>query len=231
MHEAAAALRKMSAAAPISHRVESSRTAGNLTIVGLIGAIGAGKSTVAIMMGEMGCAVFDADKAGHEVLQRPDVIRRLQSLLGHDIVNDAGAVDRGKVGAIVFADPAKRRDLEVVVHPAIRDLFESAKQNAMDQHVDILVLEAPVLLEAGWNDACDLLVFVDAPREQRIERLKVRGWTEADLTAREAAQWPNDQKSALAQFVVTNDSSLAACRQQVNLILDQVRPSHVKGVS
>lgn len=199
-------------------------------VLGLIGAIGAGKSTVAKMLGDLGCQVFDADKAGHEVLSKPAIARRIVESFGNDIVDASGVVDRRKVGRIVFDDPGKRLHLESIVHPAIRELFESAKSTAKASGI-ILVLEAPVLLEAGWNDACHFLVFVDAPRELRMERLRARGWNEAELTRREAAQWPNEKKRAIAQFHVTNDGSMDACRRQVNQILDRVRQLHVKGAS
>lgn len=197
-------------------------------VLGVIGAIGAGKSTVARMFAEAGCQVFDADRVGHEVLADSKIVRRLVAAFGNEILNAQGAVDRGKVAQQVFADATKRRQLEELVHPAIRDRFEAAKDAAQSQGAPILILEAPVLLEADWQDACNALIFVDAPRAMRQARLRSRGWDEAELARREAAQWPNDIKRTYAQFHLRNDGSLEACRRQVDQILHRVRQSTSK---
>ena len=184
---------------------------GAKPVVGLIGAIGAGKTTLAAAFGARGADVINADALGHEALERPDVRQKLIARWGERIVRPDGRLDRRVIGGIVFAESAERTALEQLVFPYIREraLEEIAKAQA-DPAARLVVLDAAVLLEAGWNTACDRIVYVDAPRDERLARLAARGgWTAADLTAREAAQWPAAEKRRHADAVVVNDGDPA----------------------
>ncbi len=116
------------------------------------------------------------------------------------------AVHRKALGAVVFAQPEKLRELERILHPRMRRTFEKAiARTQRKQAATLIVLDAAILFEAGWNDLCDLVAFVDAPREIRLARLgAARGWNEEQLRSREQAQLPPDRKRARADLVIAN---------------------------
>ena len=194
-------------------------------VIGLIGAIGAGKSTVAALMGSLGGFVVDADKIGHEVLDEPAVCDQLTERWGASILRDDGTVNRRAVGAIVFADPAERKVLESVVFPRIHE--REGEQFALadaDPAARFIVLDAAVLVEAGRDEVCKKLVFVDAPREERLKRLIARsGWTADELTRREAAQLPLAEKRRLADATLDNDGDPGELRDAVAALLRRWR--------
>ena len=194
-------------------------------VIGLIGAIGAGKSTVATLMGSLGGSVVDADKIGHEVLDEPAVRDQLTERWGTSILRDDGTVNRRAVGAIVFADPAERKVLESVVFPRIHE--REGEQFALadaDPAARFIVLDAAVLVEAGRDEVCKKLVFVDAPREERLKRLIARsGWTADELTRREAAQLPLAEKRRLADATLDNDGDPGELREAVAALLRRWR--------
>ncbi len=183
--------------------------AQNKPVVGLIGAIGAGKSTAGRMLTHLGGCVVDCDKLGHAALDRDDVKRQLSDRWGERVLNPDGTVNRRAVAAVVFADPAERAALEAIVFPVIRALAEHDIARAgADAGCRFIALDAAVLLEAGWHDACNKIIYLDAPRDTRLARLLARsGWGAHDLAARESAQWPADTKKARADAVVCNDGT------------------------
>lgn len=194
---------------------------GPKAVVGLIGAIGAGKSTAAKCLAARGAHVVDADALGHEALRQPDIIAKLAALWGDPVRKPDGTLDRKEIGRIVFADPDQRNALEAVVFPYItgRARAEIAAAQA-NPAVAFVVLDAAVLLEAGWGEMVDKLVYVDAPRAVRVARLANRsGWTESELTAREAAQLPADAKKARAEAILSNDAGPEALQDRVDTLL------------
>lgn len=198
---------------------------GPKPVVGLIGGIGAGKSTAAKCFAVRGGQVIDADVLGHEALRQPEVIESLVRRWGEGIRRAGGSLDRREIAKIVFADATEREALEATVFPYIagrtRELITAGQANP---GVAFVVLDAAVLLEAGWGDVVDKLVFVDAPRAARVARLAARGgWTEAELAAREAAQWPAEEKKAHADAVLVNDSGAAELQVQVDDLLARWR--------
>src|SRR5205085_8506223 len=133
-------------------------------------------------------------------LRQPEVVAQVVARWGRGVLDDAGQIDRGKVGAMVFADPAEREALEAMVHPWItRRLCEELAAARADPAVPFVVLDAAIMLEAGWESACDLLVYVHAPRAVRLRRVaEQRGWSPAAVAAREAAQLPLAEKARRA---------------------------------
>jgi dephospho-CoA kinase len=178
-------------------------------VVGLIGGIGSGKSLVASCFARLGARVIDADALGHEALRQPEIRDRIVQRWGQGILNDAGEIARRKLAAIVFADAAERQALERLVFPWIeRRIREELHRARRDPQVRVAVLDAAILLETGWDRHCDVIVFVDAPLEQRLERLTTkRGWTIKEVEARENAQLPIPEKRSRADVVVGNDAS------------------------
>lgn len=189
-------------------------------VIGLVGAIGAGKSTVAKLLAAQGGMVIDADRIGHEALDREEIRERLVARWGNVLKSD-GTVDRRAVARIVFENPAERHALEQLLFPMIRRKCEDEIQKT-EQNVDMkfAVLDAAVMLEAGWHGVCDHLVYVDAPRDLRLQRLERRsGWTAEDLDARESAQMPAEVKKRYATDILMNDGRLEELELKVGELL------------
>lgn len=190
-------------------------------VVGLVGGIGSGKSAVAGAFARQGAAVVDADPIGHQALHDPAIQDRARELWGERILDGAGHVDRKKLAAIVFASPVERAKLEHVVHPWIGERIraEIARRQA-DPTVTFVVLDAAVMLEAGWNKVCDRLVYVHAPRATRVARVaEQRGWSETELAHREVAQWSLTAKATLADAAVDNSGPRNAVQEQADRLL------------
>lgn len=192
-------------------------------VIGLVGAIGAGKSTAARCLARRGGAVIDADAIGHAVLELPAVKRGILERWGRrgPLLKPDGKLDRRSIAAVVFGDPAERAALEGMVFPAIRE--QAAAEIAAARNnpaVRFVVLDAAVMLEAGWDSVCDRLIYVDAPRDLRLSRVAARsGWAAADLDAREAAQMPAAEKMRRADAVVVNDGPPEALQEAVDELL------------
>jgi dephospho-CoA kinase len=190
-------------------------------VVGLIGGIGSGKSKVAAAFAARGARVIAGDDLAHEALRQADVKERIAERWGRGVFDERGEVVRGKLAAVVFADPAERLALEAIVHPWIRARIRHDVEEARrDPAVPVVVLDAAIMLETGWNEICDRLVFIDAPKEERLRRVTgQRGWTADDLQARERAQLPLTEKAARADHALDNSGSLDHLGHQVDELL------------
>ena len=187
-------------------------------VVGLVGGIGAGKSTVGQALARHGGKVVAADPIGHEALEQPDLRARILDVWGgRDILTLQGTIDRKKLGRIVFPSPVERSRLEHLVHPYIeRRIREEVARAQADPAAKFVVLDAAIMLEAAWADVCDKLIFVDAPRDVRLARVRTqRGWTDQDLANREAVQMPTDKKKERADAVIDNGGAPEAAAAQV----------------
>lgn len=190
-----------------------------MKIIGLLGGVASGKSTVAEMFRELGAGILDADRAGHEVLKLPAIRAAIGGRWGQAVIGPDGEVDRKALAGIVFA-PAPEglkqlAELERITHPEIRRRILDQAQKLAANGTKVSILDAPVLLKAGWADVCDALVFVDAPLEQRQARASRRGWSAEELARREAAQEPIEEKRRMADFVLENSGDLSYIRTQV----------------
>lgn len=195
-------------------------------IIGLAGGIGSGKSTIARAMAQEGGFVIDADALAREALTRPAVRDELVAWWGDGILDDQGCVDRSRIARIVF-DPrnaGERERLEALVHPIIaaeRERLIAAAE--ADPGARFIVLDAPLLFEVGLNRSCDRVVFVEADRATRLERVsRTRGWDEAELERREKNQWGLDRKKVLSDDIIVNDASEAASVAQVRHLLSRI---------
>jgi dephospho-CoA kinase len=199
-----------------------------MRVIGILGGVASGKSEIARLLAERGCVILDADRAGHEVLEQPEVKHILTARWTNAILAPDGRIDRAAIARIVFPAPtasvsyvaradAERRFLEQLTHPRIGAMLQQqiAKCETGAQ-VPAVVLDAPLLLEAGWNEFCTTIVFVDAPREVRLARAAARGWSAAQFAAREAAQYSLDSKRRHAGYVIQNGDSLAAVAAEVD---------------
>jgi dephospho-CoA kinase len=189
-----------------------------MKVLGLVGGVACGKSFVAECFRDLGALVLDGDRAGHEVLNEPDVIAALRQRWGDSILTDDGSVNRRAVGEIVFALDGRDelRFLESISHPRIAARFRAAIDAARQAgNVPAVVLDAALLFDGGWDKLCDVVIFVSVPREMRLKRATARGWSEADLIAREAVQLPLDEKRHRSGYVIDNSGTTDETRQQV----------------
>ena len=167
-----------------------------MLIVGLIGRIGAGKSTVARLLAERGADVIDADRIAHEELETEGVRAVLAARFGSGVVKADGRIDRPAVAAAVFgptpAHESALRDLEAIIHPRVRLRMEREieRLRGMSGRAGgrrVVVLDVPLLVRSGWAERCDRLIAVECEEAERRRRLAARGWTPEQQAAREAA--------------------------------------------
>jgi dephospho-CoA kinase len=206
-----------------------------VVIVGVVGGIGSGKSAVCRWVADRdhSIRVINADQDGHRALQRPDVQAQLRNAFGPEIFSPEGTVLRSRLAKHVFGDtPAHeqaRRRLEGILHPAIVGLREKQlSELSSSGDVQAVLVDAPILLEAGWHDRCDAVVFVEVPRDLRLNRIQQRGWTDEELARREASQWPLDRKQAASDFVVDNSGTLDNAGAQMYEYIQRLVASDVK---
>ena len=180
-----------------------------MIILGLVGGVASGKSSVALDFQKLGGCVLDGDRLGHEALSLDDVKQALVERWGDRILSDNGELKRSAIAEIVFAESAEAKEelafLESVTHPQIESrLIERLEQLRQMERFPLVVLDAAIMFKAGWNEICDQIVFVDAPRELRLKRAKLRGLTEEQFNAREAAQLSVDDKKKRSNIVIDN---------------------------
>jgi len=187
--------------------------------IGLLGGVASGKSLVAKEFEQLGAGRLDCDQVAHQVLQLPEVVRAIRQRWGDRVLDPSGQVDRQQVAKIVFAPTSEgrkeRKFLEQLTHPLIADRITQQRDQLAGEGFRIVVLDAPLLLEAGWDKLCSVLVFVFAPRDVRLARAAGRGWTEAEFSAREQAQIPIELKRQRAHFEVDNSGPLEHTREQL----------------
>ena len=196
-----------------------------LPAIGLLGAPGSGKSTVARMFESLGCAVIDADRLAHEAMHDAEIHQTLVGWWGPGIMAQ-GVVDRQRLGEIVFQNPAERARLEGLVHPYVHRRRQALRRAVMQSEpvsARAVIEDCPLLIEAGLAQDCDAAVFVHAPLALRRARvLAERGWSADDLARREAAQAPLDTKRAAADYIVDNTGDRGAVRERVSGVLNQI---------
>lgn len=198
-------------------------------MIGLVGGVGCGKSHLARLMREKHpIEIVEGDLAGHAVLMEPAVKKSLREAFGDGIFTPSGEVNRREVGRLVFgSEPQQqmaRKKLEQIVHPRISEIL--ARQVALAQSrpdVEAVILDAAILLEAGWRHICDAVAFIDTPLAERIERVtNSRGWSRGDLMSREESQFPLERKRKEADYVVDNSGDVQAALSQLEAVYSRV---------
>jgi len=193
-------------------------------IIGILGGVGSGKSTVAAEFAKIGCAVIDADKIAHELLDKKNVQDKIVDLFGKNILDSSGKIDRKKLADIVFADADKLLSLNSIVHPLVLGRAEQLiKRYNRQNQVKAIVLDMPLLVEAGWAERCDKLIFVDCGRQLRINRARKLGiWGENQLKIRENFQISLDKKVDIADNMIDNNSDFSGLAKQVADIFSNI---------
>ena len=198
-----------------------------IPVLGIIGGIGSGKSSLPRSVRKFRLGILDADSIAHDLLREPEQIGRLVQEFGTGIRGSDGQISRGHLAEIVFGERPEqlmaRQKLEAILHPAVRK--ECLRQiQTVPQDVDFIILDAALLLEAGWTDLCDALVFVDTALPLRQARVSAsRGWSSGELERRERCQWPVDRKREFADFVIDNSGAAEASGRQFEEALQAVQ--------
>lgn len=197
-----------------------------MIIFGLTGGIASGKSFVAGLLAEQGAVALDADRHAHAALAEPAVVEQLVERWGEAILDEDGSLRRSEIAGRVFgegeAGTTERRFLESLVHPRVRERLEAELAAAAAAGVPAAVLDIPLLIEAGWADRCDAVLFIETPDATRLARAEARGWGANELARREASQTSIAEKRSQADAVIrgdrevtTRDDVLAAWRRWV----------------
>lgn len=183
-------------------------------VIGIVGGIAAGKSTVAALFEEAGLVRVDADAEARRATAAPSILAALAARFGPEVLRPDGQLDRAALARIVFRDRAEKADLEAITHPVIRAaiLDRIARSHAEGRSV---LLDAPLLLEGPLAGRCDAIVFVEASTETRRARAIARGWTEEEWRSRERSQLDLALKRAAARATIANDGDLDDTRRQV----------------
>ncbi len=186
-------------------------------IIGILGGISSGKSTVAAEFAKLGCKVIDADKIVHELLQKTGVRKKITTLFGRAILNSAGEIDNRKLAKVVFANTEKLLLLNKIIHPLVLERTEELIERYNHQsQIKAIVLDMPLLAEVGWAKRCDRLIFVNCKRKIRIDRAKkMKGFDENQIKIRENFQISLDNKASIVDNVIDNNSDFQALVRQV----------------
>lgn len=181
-------------------------------LVGLTGGLATGKSTVSEILRALGCVVIDADVLAREVVQPGEpALAAIAREFGPEVLQPDGTLDRKRLGAVVFADPARRKRLEAITHPAIRDRFRARLAELEEQGFEgIVVWDAPVMIESGGYRDVDRLIVVITDEATQRTRALARDGDRADAERKIASQMPLADKARLADHVVDNSGDRAA---------------------
>jgi len=195
-------------------------------LIGLVGGIASGKSCVSQLFRDLGAEVINADQLAHQVMQDSAVIQLLVQRWGEIVIDDKQQLDRSAIAKVVFAETksgqAELDWLESQLHPRIRSMIEPKLDRwRSDPKVSAAVLDAPVLIKAGWHLLCDELVFVEASLPIRLQRARKRGWADGELQRREKLQTPLSEKRRLSTFVIQNDGDSEFTARQVKAFWNQ----------
>jgi len=183
-------------------------------ILGVTGSYASGKSSVARMLGELGAAVIDADKIAHDLIRpgRP-AYKEMVRIFGKGILKKDKHIDRASLGCSVFGDERLLKKLDQSLHPRI---ITAIKEGIRASRAKVVVLDAPLLLEAGLGQAVDKLIVVVASRAKQIQRARKKtGMSVSGISQRIDAQRPLEEKSAMADFIIDNNSTLQKTKKQV----------------
>ncbi len=193
--------------------------------VALTGGIATGKSYVLAKLRELGIPCLDSDSLAHGVMAPgTEATSAIAARFGAEVLAEDGAVDRAKLGPIVFADRSARRDLEAIVHPAVyRAIAAGMRAFAMLGEYPVAVVDVPLLFETGHGQEFDRIIVTACPEALQVQRLRARGLTETQARQRLAAQMPTVEKVAKADYVIRTDGTFEETDQQIDAVLEDLR--------
>jgi len=186
-------------------------------VIGLTGGIGTGKSLVSQILQEFGAGLIDADKLGHQAYQPHSTPwSEVVAAFGTEVTLPDGAIDRKKLGAIVFADASKLALLNKIMHPKIAEMAQAEIDHLKVQGFSVVVLEAAVLIEANWMSLVSEVWITVAPEELVVKRIQIRNkLPEEAIISRIRSQLSQEERVTYAHVVISNDKDEHALREQV----------------
>lgn len=185
-------------------------------IIGIMGGIGSGKSTVANEFEKLGCKIINADKIAHDLLEENNVRQEVVGILGNDIIDSEGNIDRKKIAEIVFNNSELLFKLNNIIHPGVLQKTEELiEQYNQDNQCKAVILDMPLLVEVGWDKCCDKLIFVECDEITRENRVKSKFSQKNHIKYRENFQISLDKKKNIADNTVNNNSDFSALVRQI----------------
>jgi len=193
-------------------------------VIGLTGGIGTGKTEVTHVLRELGAVVFESDKVAHSSYEPgTEAHGQIVSCFGEEVLSESGFIDRKALGKIVFADSARRRELEEIVWPATRKLTLALLKEEENRGTEVVVVEVPKLFESGWDKLADAVWTVESPRGEIDKRVEERsGLNKSEVDARVAAQLTQEQRTDKADVTIMNDGTLEDLRAQISRIWESI---------
>ncbi len=193
-------------------------------VIGIVGGIGAGKSTVAQVFGDLGCVVSDSDASVREIMSDLGVIQQLVEWWGREIFGSDGKIDRSKIAQIVFDQPFERRKLEGLIHPLVHERRRALIAQAIEDGAAGVIIDAPLLFEAGVDSECDAVIYIETPADIRQSRVqKARGWDAGELDRREKTQLGLEHKRKRSDYTVANLGSPDELKGRAARVLASIR--------
>jgi dephospho-CoA kinase len=194
-----------------------------MKVIGLTGGIGSGKSTVSMFLAELGAVIIDADKIGHQVLDTDsEVWKQIVAAFGKKVLTPDGQIDRKKLGGLVFKESKALSRLNRIMHPRIYDVIKAQLEQHRKQGADVVVVEAPLLIEAGWVTMVDEVWVTVAPLATVLERLEQAGMSGTEAMARINSQLPAEERSKHPNVVIDTDCSLDELKVKVSKLWQKI---------
>ncbi len=190
--------------------------------VGLTGNFGMGKSTVAEIFGNLGAYVINTDKIVEELLKDNLIIDEIKKLFGEKILKD-GKLDKKSMADIVFDNPLMRVSLENIIHPKVFEKIDEIIKNIPDKgEPKIVVIEAPIIFERGYQNRFDIIITVYTSEEKAIERLQKKGFSKDEAIKRLKSQFPIEMKKSKSDYIIDNSGSIEETKSQVKEIFQKL---------
>ncbi len=200
------------------------QTINQKPVIGIIGGIGSGKSTVAAECSRLGCAVIDADQIAHSFLNNVETKQQIQDHFGPHLLTPGGDVNRKRLAEIDFRDPEKLSLLNSVLQPQVLGRCETLLQEYRhSSRFNAIVLDMPLLMEVGWDTKCDHIIFIACDQDLRLERIRAKGpFSQRELEMRESSQISLDTKQLHADNIIHNNSDLSTLVRQITEIFSKI---------
>ena len=194
-----------------------------MLVIGLTGSIGTGKSEAARQLEALGASIISADQVGHEAYTpNTEAWEHVVSVFGDEILQDDGEIDRRKLGTIVFSDPGQLERLNQVMHPRMAQMVADKVEVLRGQGVEVVVVEAALLFEAGWDSLVEEVWTTDSPEQAVIERLKVRnGMSEEEARKRMSSQMGRTERLDRSDYVIENSGDMVALGVAIKELWDR----------
>lgn len=197
-------------------------------IIGILGAIGSGKSSVAKEFGKLGCAVINADELAHKQLKNDDIKQQIRQNFTDQAFDDQGNVDRARLAELAFEDQQNLEKLNSIIHPpVIAEVKKRIKHYSSNSDIKAIVLDLPLLMEVSWEKKCDFLVFVEVSEQLRASRMAQKSiFLQKNAKKREKFQISLDKKRQIAHYIINNNSDFRELSRQVHKIFSRIIDSY-----